>query len=669
MIRKNDYREEIKRIKFLMEYKINDYLINEGRNADKAIQNTYAVIKNFFNNAGWLNNTYDSPTLNPNNLSILQYIEHAFRTDYFGTNVSDSVIRLEPIMMNIALSLGFEQNNSDGEKLKRLQDIITYIKINNKKEGFPIQLNKLTIDNTSFETLNNIFGKVLDDELEKDNELANQNDNTQINPNYEILEINSQNEAKKYGQYSCHNSILCYTTHKEKWEEFTGKGRNKVYLILNKDWKNIPEEYGENNPYDEYGLSMIFLFINPYGNIAFSNTRWNHGTRERVTNVDHSFNKSQISKLLGGINFNSLFKPYSEKELIEKGFKTIEMTKKMLEKGFPLEEIFDKVDRLDNGFSRVELNYKYSLVNDKGQLIGNGNQWFDDVGGFFGGFSRVNLNGKYSLIDTNGQLIGNGNLWFEHMGYFHRGYAIVGLNNKYSFINTKGNLIGNGNAWFDDVENFYDDFAVVQSNDKYSFINTNGQLIGNGKLWFDDIYNFRDGMAKVGLNNKWTYIDRNGNYIKDNMWFDQVRSFSEGLAIVQSNGKYSFINTKGNLIGNGKLWFDDADKFSEGFATVKLHNKWSYIDRNGNYIKDNMWFDEAYNFSQGFAIIRLNGKYSYINSNGQLIANGKLWFNDANNFNQNNIAFVNLNGEPYIIDKEGNFYDYDNQEPIPNPLA
>lgn len=527
MIRKNDYREEIKRIKFLMEYKINDYLINEGRNADKAIQNTYAVIKNFFNNAEWLNNTYNNPTLNPNNLSIMQYIEHAFRTDYFGTNVSDSVIRLEPIMMNIALNLGFEQNNSDGEKLKRLQDIITYIKINNKKEDFPIQLNKLTIENTSFETLNSIFGKALDNELERDNELANQNDNTQISPNYEILEINSQNEAKKYGQYSCHNSILCYTTHKEKWEEFTGKGRNKVYLILNKNWKNIPEEYGENNPYDEYGLSMIFLFINPYGNIAFSNTRWNHGTRERVTNVDHSFTKSQISNLLGGINFNSLFKPYSEKELIEKGFKTIEIAKRMLEKGFPLEEIFDNVDRFDNGFSRVELNYKYSLVNDKGQLIGNGNQWFDDLGGFFGGFSRVSLNGKYSLIDTNGQLIGNGKLWFDHVGYFHRGYAIVGLNNKYSYINSNGQLIGNGNAWFDDVDNFYDDFAIVQSNDKYSFINTNGQLIGNGKLWFDD----------------------------------------------------------------------------------------------------------------------------------------------ANNFNKNNIAFVNLNGESYIIDKKGNFYDYDNQKPIPNPLA
>ena len=225
--------------------------INEGRNAEKAKQNTYNVIKNYFKNASWLNDVFNDHAANPNRLTVLEYIEDSFRRDFFGTNVSDSVIRLEPIMMNIALGLGFEQNETDGEKLNRLKSIIQYIKLNNGKEGFPIQLNKLTIDNTSYEGLNELFGEIIDNEIAKDNETANQYDsNSNMNPNYEVIEIHNQSEAYEYGHYSCSRSILCFTNHSDMWEKFTNRGLNKVYLILNKNWKNIPEEYGENNPYD-----------------------------------------------------------------------------------------------------------------------------------------------------------------------------------------------------------------------------------------------------------------------------------------------------------------------------------------------------------------------------------------------------------------------------------
>lgn len=502
-----------------MEYKINDYL-NEGRNADKAIKNTYAVIKNFFNNASWLDNTYNERTLNPDNLTVMEYIEHSFRTDYFGTNVSDSVIRLEPIMMNVALKLGFEQNNSDGEKLKRLQDIITYIKLNSKKENFPIQLNKLTLENTSFDTLNELFGKVIDYETTQDNEQANQyNDNSKINPNYSIIEINSQNEAKKYGQYSCHNSILCYTTYEEKWKEFTNNGINKVYLILNKNWQNIPEKYGENNPYDEYGLSMIFLFINPDGNIAFSNTRWNHGTREHVNNVDHSFTKSQISKLLN-INFDSVFKPYSEEEIKSKEPKTIEKIISMLKQGAPLEDIFDKVKPIGNGLIEVYHNNKCSIITPKRELIGNGDIWFDRIGKFYDGFAIVYLNGEYSIINENGNLIGN--MWFDWVEPSSEGFFIVMNDDKLTFMDTHGNFINNGNSWFDKASSFKEGFAVVSLNNKYSFIDKNGNFINNGKSWFDKASSFKNNLAMVKQDNNISFVDKNGKLIGNgNIWFDK----------------------------------------------------------------------------------------------------------------------------------------------------
>lgn len=582
---KKDYRNEFSKIKYLMEYKINDYL-NEGRNADKAIQNTYNIIKKYFNNASWLNNVYDNQELNPNNLTLLEYLEYTFRTDYFGTNVSDSVIRLEPIMMNIALQLGFEQNNSDGEKLKRLQDIITYIKVNNKKEGFPIQLNKLTLENTSFESLNKLFGEALDNELTKDDELANQTKNTQINPNYEIIEIHNQEEAKKYGQFSCSTSILCYTTHEEKWKEFTGKGVNKVYLILNKNWKNIPEEFGENNPYDDYGLSMIFLFINPNGNIAYSNTRWNHRTKEHVSNVDHSFTKQQISELLGGVNFNSIFKPYTEEELFAKGYKTINNVKKMLKQKLPLEDIFDEVDSIFDNFVAVSLNEKWSFIINN-ELVNNGKLWFDEIYDFYKGFVKVEKNDKYSLVNENGELIGDGKLWFDDISYFSNDFIKVKLNDKYSLANKNGELIGNGKLWFEEIRFFAVNFYEVILNGKISLLKrSSNELIGNGKLWFDGIESFDYNFSKVKLNKKYTLLNsENGKLISNgDLWFDDISYFFNGFAMVKLNEKRSFINENGELIGNGKLWVDNAFFFDEdGTAMVRLNNNTFIIDTHGNF--------------------------------------------------------------------------------------
>ena len=617
-------------------------LLNEGRNADKAKANTYEVIKNFFakQNGGsvpsWLDDVFEDQAANPNRLSVLEYIEDTFKRDFFGTNVSDSVIRLEPIMMNVALGLGFEQNNSDSERLSRLKAIITYIKTNSKKEGFPIQLNKLNLENTTYDMLDDVFGKAIDLQLAQDDAEGNMLDNdAQMNPNYEVLVIDDMNEAYKYGKHSCHDSILCFTTHEDMWEKFTAKGANKAYLVLNKRWKEIKEEWGENNPYDEYGLSMIFVFVNPEGNIAFSNTRWNHGTREHVSNVDNSFTKADLSKLLH-VNFNSVFKPFSEAELRQKGIVTVKMAKQMLEQGADPKDVFDSVEEFSDGFIAVRLGYKCSLIDKTRKLIGDGKLWFDGIGDFYDGFAKVELNGKCSYINTDGNLIGNGNMWFDWAEDFESGLAQVELNGKYSFINTDGNLIGDGKLWFDWVSvSFYNGFARVGLNGKYSFIDTNGKLIGDGKLWFGNVNDFKNGLAKVKL-----------------------------------NGKYSFVNTDGNLIGDGKLWFDDVNNVANGFIRVKLDDKYSFIDTNGKLIGDgNMWFDGVdYFFSKGFAVVKLNDRYSFIDTNGKLIGNGNMWFDRADTFFYNGFAPVKLNGKYYLMDTNLNFYDDDTKQPTPNPF-
>ena len=168
-------------------------LLNEGRNAEKAKEKTLEVIRNFFGkNTTWFDNEFVDATANPNHLSVIDYIENKLRELCFHANISDSVIRLELIIMRIALSLGFEQENQDSAKLNRLFRIVNYI-TKCVKEKLPLpkplkQLNELTLENTTYDRLNELFGTVLDKQDADEAERINNADYSErINTDYEIL--------------------------------------------------------------------------------------------------------------------------------------------------------------------------------------------------------------------------------------------------------------------------------------------------------------------------------------------------------------------------------------------------------------------------------------------------------------------------------------------------
>ena len=378
------------------------YFLNEGRNADKAKQKTLEVIRKFFNNASWLDNEFEDAAANPNHLSVIDYIEHKLKELCFHANIPDSVIRLEPIIMNIALSLGFEQQNQDTTKLDRLFRIVSYItKCVQEKLPLPEplkQLNELTLENTTYDRLNDLFGKVLDKQDAAESERINNADYSEgMNTDYEILSDIDYETANHYGDYSCSSSKLCYTQSESTWNQYTNSGDNTVYLLLRKDWQKIPEEHGENTPYDDYGLSMIFVFIDGDGNIAYSNTRWNHNTNgQGPSNVDQSFTKEYLSQLLN-VNFGSVFKPlHSFAEKVAK-------IKQQLQNGADPKDVFDKVSNFYGGFAKVKLNGKYNFIKTDGNFLRD-DMWFDRVWDFSEGFAMVKLNHEWYYIDTKGNL-------------------------------------------------------------------------------------------------------------------------------------------------------------------------------------------------------------------------------------------------------------------------
>ena len=405
-----------------------------------------------------------------------------------------------PVVAKLAYSdeVGFDKRNDNGNEIGILLKIVSLF----KKDDSLFQKVKANINNITFSQL---YGQ-LKPKLEQSNTIDTYNANhVKTHDDYDVVEVPDFKTANFYGNKSCSVSKLCYTQKEHTWNEYTKNGINKVYVCLRHGWENIPEEVGEGNPYDEYGTSMIFVFIDPEGNISTSNCRWNHRTEgEYNGSVDHAFTKATLCETIGK-RFSETFKPHSTEYLMKKGYVPFDIVQKLLDNGEKPEEIF---------------NY---------------------CGDFCEGFAMVKLNGKYNYINANNQLISK--TWFDYGGYFRKGFACVELYGKYNFINVNGQIISD--TWFDDCYAFYNGFAYVKLNGKWNFINTDGQIISN--IWFDGCGSFKNGFARVELNNKYNFINTNGQLLS-NTWFDECGGFDDGFAIVKLNGKTNYINTNGQIV-------------------------------------------------------------------------------------------------------------------------
>ena len=436
---------------------------------------------------------------------------------------------------------------SDASTISSLNQTLKYIVTPAHYNEYDRNLNGL-----SAQQLIDRFKQARTDDLEKDKAELGTAQYTK-HPEYKIVRIDSFEQATQYGGYN--DWCLAQDNGEDNYDYYTSDGVNQLYFILRDGFENEPRVKGENAPYDSYGLSMMTVIVDPEGMMTQSTTRWNHEN----DSSDSAFTPKQISEIIGR-NFYETFKPNTKfKDAVTNALEQLKM-------GSRVEGIFDMVRGLSNGSFIVELLNKYNVLTPHNTF--KYQKWFDVIWSFSEGFALVKLNGKYSFINTKGELIGDGNLWFDVIWDFKEWFAKVRLNGKYSFINSKGELIGDGNLWFDNVRDFDDGFARVKLNGKHSFINTKGELIGNGK----------EGFARVKLNRKYSFINTKGELIGNgNLWFDDVGSFYEGFAMVILNGKRSFINTKGELIGNGNLWFDYVIDFDEGFAIVKLNEEIYYI--------------------------------------------------------------------------------------------
>ena len=283
------------------------------------------------------------------------------------------------------------------------------------------------LNGMSAEELINRFADIRVGELSKRKELIGGKQYHQ-NREYTIVPINSFDEATKYAKYN----DWCVTYSEDMFDDKTCNGAGRFYFCLRNGFENVPKKVGPNAPLDEYGLSMIAVSITMEGEPNSITCRWNHDNG----GSDSVMDDEQLSELLG-VNFYSVFKPYTREELHAKGVILFDEVQPMLDNGVQPVDIFEEIYGFRDGYSMVKLNRKRNFINRNNKLISD--TWFDGVGNFSDGYARVKLDYKYNFIDTNGKLISD--TWFDWVDIFYGGYARVKLNGKFFKIDKNGQRV------------------------------------------------------------------------------------------------------------------------------------------------------------------------------------------------------------------------------------
>ncbi len=166
------------------------------------------------------------------------------------------------------------------------------------------------------EDLNGMSFEQLEQTFSKRTQEAGQNEKNEFsarkwerNPEYDIVRIDSTEEAKPYRRFLNPRMPWCITGDQHYYDSYTNGGLGVFYFVLKKGYENLTPEKGENSPHDEYGESMMAVAVDENGQLLNCTSRWN-GSGD-------FFTAKQLSELLG-VNFYETFLPRSFEETVKK---------------------------------------------------------------------------------------------------------------------------------------------------------------------------------------------------------------------------------------------------------------------------------------------------------------------------------------------------------------
>jgi hypothetical protein len=325
----------------------------------------------------------------------------------------------------------------------------------------------------------------------------------------------------------------------------------------------------EFNGYDNYGLSMIFVWIDRFGNLCKSNTRWNHEAKYAPGHgVDTAMTETDIAMLMG--------EPFEQVFNVEKVDK-LEKIKERLANGEIPEDIFDScVCRND-----------FSLV--------------------------VTINGKYNILREDNTFVWDKPIeeWFDYCSFseYGSGCILVKVGEKYNFLKEDGTLVWKNDewpdtsSWFDWVDGFREGVAYVKIGISVNFLRLDGTLVWHNddfpdtSYWFSEMseHFFKNGKVAVKLGLYWYNLKLDGKLYDYN---DKVvlESKTNPRLLTESNNSKAAANKTKRLIA--QLNNLDVNDPKVGEIERKFENEFFGAE---NYSAD--WFivlePNAYSWAYG----------------------------------------------------------------------
>ena len=397
--------------------------------SSSVIKNTYRVFaKLLFNN----DLTYGekvmemtgSPVLaNGAQQTINQFAERALANAFFR-NGADR--RFEPGAARIAISeCGWNPFDTDSDvdvlKISRLKRILEFISEKyNDRTIIDNYLNNKSLDEL-YASCSNELQKIKD---EQDKELETHSFNSEHT--YKIVRIDSFEESKKYHDLTNPDSRWCLTYSYSNYMSYTQKQHYAMYFCIRDDINEVKREIGENCPLDEYGKSLLCIIVDTEGNLATFTTRWNHkdANGNKVTADKGLGDKVTVSEIVG-VNFNKVFKPYTEEEIKKIADATLSFDK-LVESNEPGKQFTDYMDSIceyfeDKNADLDEDDDDHVDITDYNSLFDLSEKYGDETGDYgdiykfdfesclaFGKYAVIaTFNGYYRLVDFHNKYLSN----------------------------------------------------------------------------------------------------------------------------------------------------------------------------------------------------------------------------------------------------------------------
>ena len=415
---------------------------------------------------------------------------------------------------------------SDGSRITSINKYLRYIASDAHVNEYNQNLNGLSLGD-----IESRFSSVAKGDLEADKERINQQEFDSSSSQYKIVNIDSFDEASKYGEYT----DWCVTHYDDMYDSYTHNGLGRFYFCLKDGFENVPREKGEGCPLDEYGLSMIAVSVDEDGSCNTITCRWNHDNG----GGDNIMTPQELSEIIG-MNFYKVFLPYSKEEIAEKKKEIVniiyDVYKDFVSEDFGYMHTFD--DDLNSYYNDEEDAY----YDDDGYEI-------DDTDNE----SRNMLKDKEDIKDVDGDL--------DIIAYagFADDERLQDMDPVPSIlINTRTDeLIVDG------LFDFQMDFNYVRGFVSAKPLGSEGTMlidVENKKYLSDTVFSTaylmyssasKDWVALVGLNGKMNVIKNDGSYLFDE-WIDGAMSqFGQnGMFSVTYKDNRRVINSNGDTVIN-----------------------------------------------------------------------------------------------------------------------